>query len=146
MHHIHYIMAIGCLCCISAVLAVHAADWETKPPGPVFSMREFKLKPGVKVEEFDAFVRKEMTGATTKDATGLKLHILRGDRGARKGAYMMIWEFDSVATRDHYFPREGGWSSQAFQQASKAMTTVMGKLSSYIREPAVYTDYVMVSN
>jgi hypothetical protein len=146
MHRIHTIIAIGCLCCISAGSAVHAADLETKPSGPVFSMREFELKPGVKTGEFDAFVRKEMAGAIAKDVTGLKMHILKGDRGARKGAYILVWEFDSVATRDHYFPKEGGWSSPAFQQASKLMMTVMGKFGSYIREPAVYTDYVTVSD
>jgi len=47
----------------------HPADSETKPSGPVFSMREFELKPGVKAEEFDAFVRKEMAGAIAKDMT-----------------------------------------------------------------------------
>jgi hypothetical protein len=146
MHRIHPIIAIGCLCCISAVLALHAADLETKPSGPVFSMREFELKPGVKAEEFDAFVRKEMAGNIAKDVTAMKMHILKGDRGARKGAYILVWEFDSVATRDHYFPKEGGWNNPAFQQASKQMMTVMSKFSSYIREPAVYTDYETVSD
>jgi hypothetical protein len=146
MHRIHLIIATGCLCCISAVRAIHAADLETKPSGPVFSMREFELKPGVKAREFDAFVRKEMAGDIAKDVTGMKMHILKGDRGTRKGAYLLVWEFDSVATRDHYFPKEGGWNNPAFEQASKHMMTVMAKFSSCIRESAVYTDYVTVSD
>lgn len=146
MHRIHIIIAIGCLCCLAAACAIHAADLETKPSGPVFSMREFELKPGVKAEEFDAFVRKEMAGDIAKDVTGMKMHILKGNRGARKGAYLLVWEFDSVATRDHYFPKEGGWNNPAFQQASKHMMTAMAKFSSYIRESAVYTDYVTVSD
>jgi hypothetical protein len=119
MHGIHPIVAIGCLCCMSAALAVHAADLETKPSGPVFSLREFELKSGVKAEEFDAFVRKEMAGALAKNVTGMKMRVLKGDRGARKGAYILVWEFDSVAARDRYFPKEGGWSSPAFQPVQK---------------------------
>lgn len=146
MHRIHPIIAIGCLCCISAVPAVHAADLEPKPSGPVLSMREFELKPGVKAEDFDAFVRKEMADDIAKDVAGMKMYVLKGDRGARKGAYILVWEFDSMASRDHYFPKEGGWKNPAFQQASKQMMTVMGKFSSYIRESAVYTDYVTIAD
>ncbi len=84
MHRIHPIIAIGCLCCISAVPAVHAADLEPKPSGPVLSMREFELKPGVKAEDFDAFVRKEMADDIAKDVAGMKMYVLKGDRGARR--------------------------------------------------------------
>jgi hypothetical protein len=146
MNRIHSIIAIGCLCCISAAVAVHAADLEIKPSGPVFSMREFELKPGVKAEDFDAFVRKEMAGVIAKDVTGMKMRILKGDRGARKGAYLLVWEFDSLAARNHYFPKEGGWSNPAFQQVLNQMRAVMGKFSAYVREQAAYTDYVTVSD
>jgi len=145
MHRCRSILALCCLLGISTILLVRAADLQTKPSGPVDSMREFELKPGVKAEEFDAFVRKEIASGIAEDMPGMKMRILKGDRGARKGRYILIWEFDSVATRDHYFPKEGGWSSPAFQQASKQMMTVMSKLSSYIREPDAYTDYVTIS-
>jgi hypothetical protein len=146
MYRIHSFIAIGCLCCVSAAVAVHAADLETKPSSPVFSMREFELKPGVKAVDFDAFVRKEMAGAIAKDVTGMKMLVLKGDRGARKGAYLLVWEFDSLAVRNHYFPKEGGWNNPAFQQVLNQMQGVMDKFSAYVREQAVYTDYVTVSD
>ena len=146
MHRIHTLIAIGCWCCIFAVPVVHAAGFEAQPSGPVFSMRQFELKPGVKAEEFEGFVRSEMAGAIAKAMTGVKIQVLKGDRGARKGAYILIWEFDSVAARNRYFPREGGWSSLAFLQVLKQMKPVMNKFSGYVRAETVYTDYVAVAD
>jgi hypothetical protein len=84
--------------------------------------------------------------SVAKDAAGMKMRILKGDRGARKGRYMLVWEFDSVASRNVYFPREGGFASDAFREAWKRMSAVMDKFKSYVKEPSDYTDYVVVSD
>jgi len=146
MHRHRSILALCCLFSISTTLLVRAADPDLKAPAPVLSIREFELKPAVKAEEFEGFVRREMAGVAGTDAAGMKVHILKGDRGARKGRYILIWEFDSAATRNLYFPREGGAASPAYQQVWKRMRAVMDKFSTYVKETPAYTDYVRVSD
>ena len=104
------------------------------------------MKPGVKPEEFEKFVHRELTRVLGKDAVGMKMHILRGDRGTRKGRYLLIWEFDSVATRNLYFPREGGSASAACQQVWKRMLATMKQFGTYVNESLAYTDYVTISD
>jgi hypothetical protein len=129
-----------------AGLIVRAAEpTDAEPAHPVYSMREFELKSGVKPEQFEAFVQTELAKAVGTDS-GMKLHILRGDRGDRKGAYLLVWEFDSVAARNRYFPKEGGESNAEYQKAWDHMKTVMSKFSNYVNEHFAYTDYVQISN
>ncbi len=92
----------------AAALLVSGANLEDKAPAPVLSMREFELKPGADAAEFEKFVRGEMCETVAKSVKGMKIKILKGDRGERKGAYILVWEFDSVAARNQFFPREGG--------------------------------------
>lgn len=134
------------LVAISAAFILCAAEPAPKSPGPVYSIREFELKSGVNAAQFDAFVRKELANAVGPDTEGMKLRILKGDRGERKGRYLFIWEFDSVATRNRYFPREGGGSSPAFQSAMDHMKIVFNKFSNFVNEHLAYTDYVQVSD
>jgi hypothetical protein len=145
MNRNHLVVFTACLLAVSVAMIVRAAEPEIKTSGPVYSMREFDLKSGVNTDEFDAFVRKEMANALGKDAEGMKLLILRGDRGVRRGHYLLVWEFDSVAARDRYFPREGSLGSPAFQQVLDRMKAVMGKFSGEINQNFAYTDYVQMS-
>jgi hypothetical protein len=129
-----------------AALPVSGAGSETNANAPVLSMREFELKPGVSAAEFEQFVRGEMASTVARNVKGMKIEILKGDRGERKGAYILVWEFDSVATRNQFFPREGGGSGPPFKEAWDHIKTVMGKFRSYVKELSAYTDYVVVSH
>lgn len=144
MNRIFAFASIVCLLAVSVAVIVHADEPEAKPSGPVYSMREFDLKPGVNADEFDAFVRREMADAVGKDAEGMKLRVFKADRGMRKGRYMLVWVFDSVAARDRYFPKEGSFGSPAFQRVLDHMKTVMGKFSGDINQNFAYTDYVQL--
>jgi len=75
--------------------------------------------------------------------TGTHFRILKGDRGDRKGGYLLIWEFESVAARNEFFPKEGGG---ACQQAWKRIKLAMEKFSIYVKEKRSYTDYVTVTD
>ena len=136
------------MCCVIGVAAIvfltRASESAPKPVPPVLSLREFELRSGVKTETFEAFVRQEMA-AVAKDTAGMKIRILKGDRGTCKGRYVLLWEFDSVASRNSYFPKEGGFASPAFRDAWKRMSGVMDRFSGYVKEASAYTDYVVVS-
>jgi hypothetical protein len=130
---------------VAAAFWARGADPVEKSTAPVLSMRVFELRPGVKAEAFEGFVRTELAEAVGKGTGGMRMHIFKGDRGEHKGAYILVWEFDSVATRDRYFPREGRGSGQPFQEVWKRIKGAMGKFNSYVQEQESYTDYVAVS-
>ncbi len=68
------------------------------------------LNPGVSAQEFERFVREEWRPATLP---GITTSILKGDRGERAGAYLMLFEFEDAAVRDRYWPRPGGADASA---------------------------------
>lgn len=126
-------------------IVTRAADPETRAPAPVLTMRELELKPGVKAEDFERFACREMASAS-RSMPELKMHILKGDRGARKGKYILMWEFDSIEARNRIFPREGGGSSSKYQQTWKEMLALLSKFGTYVKEAPTYTDYVTISD
>jgi hypothetical protein len=128
-----------------AVLFVRAVESRNEMPAPVLSIREFELRSGVKPQEFEKYARDELTRALSQAKTGTRFRILKGDRGDRKGGYLLIWEFESVAARNEFFPKEGGGASPACQQAWKRIKLAMEKFSIYVKEKRGYTDYVTVA-
>src|SRR5258708_1448380 len=87
-------LALVLLCAIAG-LVPKAANQNRQ--AAVLSMREFELKPGIKPEAFENFVRDELAAAVAQGKIGMKMHVMKGDRGERKGRYVLVWEFDSVA-------------------------------------------------
>jgi hypothetical protein len=57
----------------------------------------------------------------------------------------LIWQFESVAARNEFFPKEGGGASPGCQQAWKRIKLAMEKFSIYVKEKRSYTDYVRVA-
>jgi hypothetical protein len=44
--------------------------------------------------------------------TGWKTRLLKGDRGARTGKYLVLHEIESLEARDRYFQRSGEASEE----------------------------------
>ncbi len=117
-----------------------------------FSFRPITLKEGVEPEAFEKFVKE---GPSFEGLIpGVKLLIMKGDRGLNKGKYINLWVYDSVSTRNFYFPtEEGGTETEA---SMKAWLRVfeglpqqwMQKLRQYIQplEEAPYTNYVAIKS
>jgi len=127
------------------VVLVRGVESAAQAACPVLSVREFELRSGVKSEDFEKYAREELTRALSQAKTGAHFRILKGDRGDRKGGYLLIWEFESVAARNEFFPKEGGGASPACQQAWKRIKLAMEKFSVYVKEKHSYTDYVTVA-
>lgn len=140
------IALFACLITCIALVVSHATSSEKPVPEPVISIREFELRSGVKPEEFETYVRQELTHALSQAKTGAHFRISKGDRGDRKGGYLLIWEFESVAARNEFFPKEGGGASPACQQQWKRIKLAMEKFSVYVKEKHSYTDYVTVAD
>jgi hypothetical protein len=136
---------LSLITCFAFVVS-HASGSDKPLEQPVFSIREFELRSGVKPEEFETYVRQELTHALSQAKTGAHFRILRGDRGDRKGGYILIWEFESVAARNEFFPKEGGGASSACQQQWKRIKLAMEKFSIYVKEKHSYTDYITIAD
>ena len=127
------------------VVLVRAADSGGQGKSAVISVREFELRSGVKPQEFEDYARQEHAHALSQAKTGTRFRILKGDRGDRKGGYLLIWEFESVAARNEFFPKEGGGASPACQQAWKRIKLAMEKFSIYVQDYGAPIGYRIAS-
>ena len=114
----------------------------------VFGMHEIELQPGVEPEDYEQFFAEEL--APTLKLPGWKTHLLRGDRGARSGKYLVLHEIETLDARDRYFPGPGEQSEEFtrfFEQHPDAAAAFdkwqgMGPFGS---ETDISTDYVAVT-
>src|SRR4051812_38026841 len=91
----------------------------------VYGIHQIELNPGVTAEEFERFI-------TGKGAAllrgGPKTAILRGDRGARTGRYLMIVEFESEDARNQAYPVADAPPTETLESVSEAQQKLGEKL------------------
>jgi len=112
--------------------------------GEVVAIREIQLKPGVDIAEFERFAVRTYNPGWEGAVPGMKGYIAKGDRGAQKGSYLLVFIFDSESTRNRIFPKEGGGPSERFTALLEEPFSLGKELERYV-EPgtlSVYTDYV----
>jgi hypothetical protein len=114
----------------------------------VYGLHEIELQPGVEPEEYERLFAEEV--APSPMVPGWKIHLLRGDRGARAGKYLVLLEMESMEARDRYFPRPGEESEEFtrfFEQHPDAAAAMekLQKAGSFGSETDVSTDYVAVA-
>ena len=68
----------------------------------VYGLHEIELQPGVEPDEYERFFAEEL--APSPELPGWKVHLLKGDRGARAGKSLVLLEIESPEARDRYFP------------------------------------------
>ena len=72
----------------------------------VYGIHTVELRPGVEPGEFEAFaLGKFLPALNSLNAAGCEFHLLRADRGVREGKYIFMMIFNSIETRNRYFPR-----------------------------------------
>jgi hypothetical protein len=109
----------------------------------VFGLREVELQPGVEPEEYERFFAEEI--ATLPQLPGWKAHLLKGDRGARAGKLLILFEVDSVEARDRYFPGANEESEEWHRFLAQHPETAAAWEKSGISENDIWTDYVTVA-
>ena len=108
----------------------------------VYGLHEIELRPGADPAAFEQLVA---SAAELENFEGWTPYLLKGERGERKGKYMLLVEIESLAARDRYAPDSGSTaemeelSRQAapFWERWRALATVPG-------EDTVFTDYVVI--
>jgi len=101
------------------------------------------LQPGVTMEQYVDFLMKKYIPEYEKNFPGLKMYILRGDRGEKKDQIGFLWYFESGKVRDKYYPGESDFSDAA-QLAWGKMDAISMEESKYaVNSSRVYTDWVI---
>jgi len=106
-----------------------------------------ELRPGVKAEEFEKFITEEVYPLPKFE--GWKVHILKEDRGDREGKYLLMFDIESIAARDRYYPLPPGEETEEARQffdAHPEWITALEKWATLAKPLSrrVFTDYVVV--
>lgn len=115
----------------------------------VFGMHEIELHPGIKEEDFENFFLKEM--ATAPMYPGWSVQLLKGDRGARKGKYLLLFDIESLESRDRFSaaPNQGSQEASQFDKAHEdVLEPVFQKWNAFSPTNVAlhpnFTDYIVL--
>jgi hypothetical protein len=102
----------------------------------------------VEPEEYERFFAEEI--APSPMLPGWKTHLLKGDRGARAGKYLVLLEIESLESRDRCFPRPGEGSEEFtrfFEQHPEAAAALekWREWGPFGSETDISTDYIAVA-
>src|SRR5688572_824680 len=107
----------------------------------VFGMHEIELNPGVNEEDFENFVLNEMSAGPAYP--GWSMRLLKGDQGARKGKYLILFDIESMEARDRL-----GESSEENEMFNKEWGPLFQKWSTFsptdLGQHQNYTDYLVL--
>jgi hypothetical protein len=112
----------------------------------ILALHEIELRPGVSAEAFETFFAQEIGSEPIYPGWWAKL--LKADRGERAGKYLVMFEIESTAVRDRYFPAPGEQSEEAqhFTQQHPEITAMFERWNTLTSPPGeIYTDYVVVA-
>ncbi|MGZ9224938.1 MAG: hypothetical protein ACXW4M_05225, partial [Anaerolineales bacterium] len=116
-----------------------------------FGMHEIELNPGIKEEDFENFFLKEMSTAPLYP--GWSMRLLKGDRGARAGKYLMLIDIESAEARDRFAPgpNQGSEETDQFQEEHKeVLDALFQKWATFSHtnfgENLNYTDYLVLND
>jgi hypothetical protein len=113
----------------------------------IYGLHTITLQPRVRTDEFERFFVEQLAPAIP--FPGWRGRLLKGDRGERAGQYLILWEIDSVATRDRYYPAPDTPSEEAQRLiAAEPFASLWPKLVSMLAQSwgSLFTDYVEVTH
>ena len=116
--------------------------------GEVIAIRHLTLKKKTDPDAFERYVAEVYVPAYQKFVPGVRALILKADRGKNAGKYIHVYIFDSVHTRDLYFPA-GKPMSEIGVQVFKPVDEEYSKLEQYVKgapgsSSDNFTDYVVI--
>jgi hypothetical protein len=112
----------------------------------VYSIHSIALKHGRTPEEFECFWKDSFLAGP--QIPGMTARLMRGDRGERKGQYVLMFEVESVETRNHLFPVEGPGAGVYSEEVGRWMANKAPSLPHWDKLATlfdqIFTDYVEV--
>jgi len=122
-------------------MSVHA---QTLPLGEVLVVNVPDLKPDADLKAFEAYVQTQVAPAWKKSAPGMELHLVRADRGSRKGQYMLVWTTDTLSRRKAYASTTGG--SPFTQELRAKVGDVRAGFRPFVNSGGQYHEYHLVGS
>jgi len=117
----------------------------------VFGMHEIELNPGVNEEDFEDFVLNEVAKAPFYP--GWSFRLLKGDRGVRKGKYLMLIDIDSVEVRDRFAPAPNQSNEETdrfLEEHKETLDPIFQKWATFsstdLGANLNYTDYLVLND
>jgi len=113
--------------------------------GEIIAIRHFEIDLSLQ-KEFETFIENEYHQAFQENIDGFYNYVLKGERGAKIGSYILLTVFDSADRRDKYFPIPLGPSSEDFHKQWLMVEITANKFSSYVPDNLdfEYIDYIVV--
>lgn len=113
--------------------------------GNIFGLHalKIKLKENVTPTEFEKFYLEEYVPTFEEHFPGIKLYLLKGERGENNGNYGQFIYFKSLDERNSWIPEPGNMSEKGEEAMSKFQPT-QDKLNEMIEWKAVYTDWLVL--
>jgi hypothetical protein len=100
------------------------------------------LNEGVTMKDYVDFSINKMIPAVEKSFKGVKMFLVKGDRGEKANEIGFLWYFDSMKDRDVYFTPEGQLTEKGLtaQEKLQPLMEEGAKLGSYT---TTHTDWVI---
>lgn len=111
--------------------------------GEVLVVNVPDLKPDADLKAFETYVHQQVAPAWKKSAPGMELHLVRADRGSRKGQYMLVWTTDTQARRQGYSAASGG--SPFTQELRARVGDFRPGFQPFVNSGGEYHEYHLVS-
>ena len=112
--------------------------------GNVIGIHILTLKEGVDPEDFERFIKEEWNTFGRKLFPGVLTTVMKGERGLRIDKYVLTHEFNSIYTRDYYWPArdvQTEASKAVIENCGDKCTKIWERFNSFVDIPE-YTDYV----
>lgn len=121
---------------------------QTLKKGGVMAIRSYEitLQSEVNSDQFLAFWMDQWNPAHEKAYPGVKVSVIRGDRGEFINRYGEVWTFKSKALRDKYWPSEEG--AGPFDEAALEILGPFNEESGkyLVNRESKFTDWVILPN
>ena len=115
----------------------------------IYGVHTISVRPNASPEEFERFLAEEVNGMPMYD--GWKLMVLKGERGDRAGRFLVLFEIDDIAARDHFVKVDGSptLENEHFLEHHPELQTI-GERWSRFATPFwegidIVTDYVVIA-
>src|SRR5680860_654673 len=136
---------------IMVIMLITASNFSfgqsTEPNGRTYAVRLMTLKEGVNPIEFEKYALEKLDPAF-RNVPGGEAKVAKADRGTDKGIYLLIYFYDSKATRNHYYPEENAEKvpDATLEMHSHIEKSIVGLYEFVEQEPTSleYTDYVFI--
>jgi len=117
---------LSLLTILASYEVTHAQDMKM---GEIIIVNNVELKKDVSADTFQAYITKEIAPSWNKDKPGASMHLFRGDRGKRKGEFLLACRYTRLADRKN--------NSQGSPFAD-------AQLSDFLSNPDSYTGYQLL--